>query len=296
MEIESQILRFIRYIAVEKGLAYNTQQAYRRDLVRFGQHLKEREISLEDVSPEIVTDFLVALRDNGLDARSVARTLVTLRNLFHFLVFDSNFPQNPCQNIEAPRTWKTLPKVLTLEEVDLLLNQPDLTNAYGIRDKAMLEVIYATGIRVSELVSLELQSIKFDLGYLECVGKGSKVRVIPLGKSALKAIQKYVTESRPALLKGQQSQYLFLNRNSRKLSRQGFWKIIAKHGRRAGIPARLKPHLIRHSFATHLLERGADLRSVQIMLGHSDISTTQIYTQVLKERLRAVYLQHHPRT
>jgi integrase/recombinase XerD len=198
--------------------------------------------------------------------------------------------------VEGPKAAKTLPKVLSISQVDELLSQPDLSMKYGLRDKAMLEVLYATGLRVSELTALELQAVNAELGYVTCVGKGGKARVVPLGRSALNALESYLRHSRLGLLKGKTSNWLFLNRHGQRLTRQGFWKIIVAYGRKAQIGIPLKPHLLRHSFATHLLQRGADLRSVQMMLGHSDISTTQIYTHILKERLRGIYEQHHPRS
>lgn len=274
----------------------NTQAAYRRDLEKFSRFLEARQLKLGDVSRDLVRKFLAELQERQLNSRTVARVLVTLRNFFQFLVFDRDFPENPCLNIEGPRATKTLPKVLSLSQVDSLLVQPDLTKVYGTRDKAMLEVLYATGLRVSELVSLEVQAVNSELGYLSCIGKGGKARVVPLGRSALSALETYLRTSRLTLLKGKASNRLFLNRHGEKLTRQGCWKIIASYGRKAQIGFGLKPHLLRHSFATHLLQRGADLRSVQLMLGHSDISTTQIYTHILKERLRGIYEQHHPRS
>jgi len=248
------------------------------------------------VSRDLVQAFLAEMQDRKLNPRTVARVLVTLRNFFQFLVFDRDLPENPCLNVEGPKPTKTLPKVLSVTQVDELLSQPDITMTYGLRDKAMLEVLYATGLRVSELTSLELQAVNSELGYVTCVGKGGKARVVPLGRSALSALESYLRHSRLGLLKGKTSNWLFLNRHGERLTRQGFWKIIVNYGRKAQIEIPLKPHLLRHSFATHLLQRGADLRSVQMMLGHSDISTTQIYTHILKERLRGIYEQHHPRS
>lgn len=296
LHMESEISDFLSYITIEKGLAPNTRQAYFRDLQKFASYTKTREVPLGKMSRQVISEFLRYLQQGGLSARSAARVLVTLRNFFQFLVFDREFPENPCLNIDSPKTWKSLPKALTMEQVDLLLNQPDLTTKSGIRDQAILEVLYASGLRVSELISLDLKSVRADLGYLQCAGKGGKVRVVPLGRSALAALERYLRLARPSLLKESPSSALFVNHQGRRLTRQGVWKIITRYGRRAGIPFSLKPHLMRHSFATHLLQRGADLRSVQMMLGHADISTTQIYTLVLKERLRAIYQQHHPRS
>jgi len=294
--MQSEISSFINYIIVEQGLTYNTQAAYRRDLEKFAEFLRLKEVPVGAVSRAVVQEFLVELQARKLNARTVARALVTLRSFFQFLVFDRDFPQNPCLNLEGPKASKTLPKVLSVTQVDQLLSKPDITNIYGLRDKAMLEILYATGLRVSELTSLELQAVNSELGYVTCVGKGGKARVVPVGRSALSALESYLRHGRLGLLKGEASNWLFLNRHGAKLTRQGFWKIIVDYGRKAQIGIPLKPHLLRHSFATHLLQRGADLRSVQMMLGHSDISTTQIYTHILKERLRGIYEQHHPRS
>lgn len=294
--MQTEISHFINYITVEQGLASNTQSAYRRDLEKFAKFLVIRKVEVSEVSRDLVQEFLVELQNQKLNGRTVARALVTLRNFFQFLVFDRDLPENPCLNVEGPKATKTLPKVLSVKQVDELLSQPDTTNTYGLRDKAMLEVLYATGLRVSELTSLEIQAVNSELGYVSCIGKGGKARVVPLGRSALSALESYLRHGRLALMKGKTSNWLFLNRHGDKLTRQGFWKIIVSYGRKAQIGIPLKPHLLRHSFATHLLQRGADLRSVQMMLGHSDISTTQIYTHILKERLRGIYEQHHPRS
>ncbi len=295
MEFQSASSQYLNYLRLEKGLTENTLQAYRRDLAKFEVFLNSRESSLEGVGTGSIYEFLDQLASRGISSRSRARILVTIRGLFQFLVFEGFFQSNPCANVESPKTWFALPKVLNVEEVDRLLAQPDLCSYRGIRDKAMLELLYATGLRVSELVSLQMRDLHLDLGYLHCVGKGNKVRVVPVGRSALQGLERYLEASRGQLLKGKSSNLLFLNRNGRKMSRQGFWKIIGFYGKKAGISIPLKPHLIRHSFATHLLQRGADLRSVQLMLGHADISTTQIYTHILKERLRSIYNAHHPR-
>ena len=294
--MQSEISSFLNYITVEQGLALNTQAAYRRDLEQFAKFLERRKVQLSLTSSELVQAFLAEIQDRKLNPRTVARVLVTLRNFFQFLVFDRDFPENPCLNVEGPKPMRTLPKVLSVTQVDELLSQPDLTMTYGLRDKAMLEVLYATGLRVSELTSLELQAVNSELGYVTCVGKGGKARVVPLGRSALSALEAYLRHSRLGLLKGKTSNWLFLNRHGERLTRQGFWKIIVNYGKKAQIEIPIKPHLLRHSFATHLLQRGADLRSVQMMLGHSDISTTQIYTHILKERLRGIYEKHHPRS
>src|SRR5438034_2583719 len=293
--MQSERLRYINYIKLEKGLADNTIVSYGRDLRKLQTHLEKRGIPLKETSHQVILDFLESLYTEGLDSRSIARVLVSVRDFFQFLVFENLLLENPCQKIESPKVWKSLPKVLSLEEVDLLLARPDTEKDLGIRDKAMLEVLYATGLRVSELISLTLEHLSLEMGYLNCVGKGSKVRVVPLGRSALQSLEVYLKSARTRLLRNRVSSVVFVNRKGEKLTRQGFWKIIRGYGRKAGIRIELKPHLLRHSFATHLLQRGADLRSVQMMLGHADISTTQIYTHILTERLKDIYRQHHPR-
>ena len=295
MDFHSASSQFLNYLRLEKGLSENTLQSYQRDLVKFGTFLKAKSSPLDKVDASAIYDFLDQLSKLGIGSRSRARILVSIRNLFHFLVFEGHFQTNPCVNVESPKSWMVLPRVLNMEEVDRLLAQPDLSSVMGIRDKAMLELLYATGLRVSELVNLQVKDLRLDLGYLHCVGKGNKVRVVPVGRSVLQSLNQYLASSRGRLLKGRNSNLLFLNRSGKRMSRQGFWKIMGSYGRKASISVRLKPHMIRHSFATHLLQRGADLRSVQLMLGHADISTTQIYTHILKERLRSVYNAHHPR-
>jgi integrase/recombinase XerD len=298
--MQSKILSYLRFIKVEKGLAKNTLESYQRDLQKFCAFIEKKKIDFSEIDRIVIQDFLRSLYQDGsegtaLDSRSVARVLVSLRGFFHFLVFDGKLERNPCENIESPRFITPLPKVLALEEVDRLLAQPDLNSPLGARDKTMLDVLYATGLRVSELIHLSLQDLHLDLGYLHCVGKGGKARVVPLGREAMNSLEMYVKKYRFNLLKGKTTDFLFLNLQGKPLTRQGLWKIITRYGRRAGIPISLKPHLLRHSFATHLLQNGADLRSVQMMLGHSDISTTQIYTHILKERLKNLYQRYHPR-
>jgi integrase/recombinase XerD len=293
--MQRHISSYIRYIKVEKGLEYNSIVSYQADLKKLEDFCVKENFGLSSIDRSVITKFLNSLYQSGLDGRSVARVLVTLRNFFQYLVFENTLKSNPCQDIESPKIWKSLPKVLSIEEVDSLLSQPDLSVDLGIRDKAMLEVIYATGLRVSELISLELGHLSLELGYLNCVGKGRKVRVVPLGRSAIGYLETYLKSARNQILQGKTSPFVFVNRRGEKMSRQAFWKLTRDYGRKANIDTELKPHLLRHSFATHLLQRGADLRSVQLMLGHADISTTQIYTHVVKERLKSLYSQHHPR-
>ena len=293
--MKSDALAFILYLTVEKGLANNTIISYRMDLSKFERFLDEKNLILESVTQETIQEFIYGLSRHQMDGRSISRILVTIRNFFRWMVLEQKLPSNVCENIEFPKTWSKLPKVLSIEEVDLLLRQPDPVGPRGLRDKAMLEVLYATGLRVSELVALQINDLHLELGYLHCQGKGGKVRVVPLGRSAVTEVEGYMAGARARLLKKKASLFVFLNNRGTGLTRQGFWKIITTYGRRAGIHTPITPHLLRHSFATHLLQGGADLRAVQTMLGHSDISTTQIYTHVLKERLKGIYREHHPR-
>ena len=286
---------FLDFTRVEKGLAANSVASYRRDLAEYVAFLRRQGKNVGAASREDIRDFLASLYRRGLAARSVARHLVSLRNLYQFLLREGRNAADPTAEIEAPRLEQSLPRYLGLEEVEQLLTQPDVSTPSGQRDKALLELLYATGMRVSELVRVCSSDFDMNLGVLRCLGKGNKERLIPVGKSALAAVAAYLREGRPGLARKHNPPWLFLNARGGPLSRVGFWKILAAYGRRAGLVNRLTPHLVRHSFATHLLERGADLRSIQLMLGHSDISTTQIYTHVLKERLKQVYLSHHPR-
>lgn len=290
-----EINQFIDYIQVEKGLAANTSLAYRRDLTKFAAYLHRCDLSWDGTGRDDVRRFLADLYGNHLSARAVARHLVSLRGCYQFLLREGQVSADPTSEIDAPRLSQSLPKYLSAAEVDKLLNQPDTSAPAGLRDRAMLEVLYAAGLRVSELVSLRWEDFEPNLGILRCVGKGNKERLIPVGRSALAALERYVEQGRGKLARKAAVPFLFLNQRGGRLSRVGFWKIISRYGSAAGIPTPLTPHLVRHSFATHLLERGADLRSIQLMLGHSDISTTQIYTQVIKERLKEVYQAHHPR-
>jgi integrase/recombinase XerD len=286
---------FLNYIRVEKGLAGNSIASYRRDLVEFVEFVSRQQRGLGKIRREDIRAHLASLYRRGLAARSVARHLVSLRGLYRFLLKEGKVGCDPTAEIDAPKTGQTLPKYLTMAEVDSLLQRPDPASPAGLRDQAMLELLYATGMRISELLNLRWEDFEVNLGVVRCRGKGSKERLIPVGKSALRALEAYVQRGRAPLAKERSSPFLFLNQRGGRLSRVGFWKILGRYGRAAGIVTTLTPHVIRHSFATHLLERGADLRSIQLMLGHSDISTTQIYTHVLKERLKQVYHEYHPR-
>ncbi len=293
--ISHQIHRFLNYSQVEKGLSYNTLVSYRLDLAKFKDYARAERLNPEEMNRNHVRKFLERLYLQGLSARSVARHLVSLRNFFKFLVNEGVISKDATAEVESPQLSRGLPRFLGIEEINALLGQPDTSTPAGIRDKAMLELLYATGMRVSELVGLRVDDLDRNLGILRCTGKGSKERVIPVGKPALSAAETYLASARPLLVRDRAMPYLFVNHRGGRLSRVGFWKILARYGRAAGIAGSLAPHVVRHSFATHLLERGADLRSIQLMLGHSDISTTQIYTHVLKERLKHVYFAHHPR-
>jgi integrase/recombinase XerD len=296
MEISATISSFLTYVRVEKGLSSNTVSAYRRDLVKFDVFAQKRKLLLEAVSRDDLVDFLASLYRLKLESRTVARHLVTLRNFFRFAQIHELITTDPSINLESPKIRRSLPGYLRLEEVERLLEQPDSTTALGLRDRAMLEVLYSTGLRVSELIGLRVSDLDSKVGCVRCIGKGDKERIVPVGRKALIMVEKYLRDARPKLLgKLRGSPTLFVNRRGVSLSRVGVWKILSGYGKRAGLRVSLTPHMLRHSFATHLLERGADLRSVQLMLGHADISTTQIYTHVVEERLKQIYKAHHPR-
>jgi integrase/recombinase XerD len=296
-EPEGWFARYLDYLVVEKGLSANTVAAYRSDLQQLRDELDERGDGrrLEQADAADLARSLRRMRGRGRAPRSVARWIVAVRGFFAFLLAHGAVAEDPAARLDAPRVWRPLPKVLTFEEVETLLAAPDRGAPHGLRDAAMLEVLYAAGLRISELLRLRLGDLHLDAGYLRCWGKGSKERVVPLGGEAEAALQRYLAESRPALLRGKRTDALFVNSRGGVMSRQGFWKKIRDYGRRAGIGTALSPHVVRHSFATHLLENGADLRAVQIMLGHADISTTQIYTHVNRERLKRLYESFHPR-
>lgn len=296
MEVSAAISSFLTHIRVEKGLSANTVSAYRRDLMKFSDFAQKRKLSLEAVRSDDLMDFLAGLYRQRLESKSVARHLVSLRNFFRFAQTQELIHADPSVNLESPKIRRSLPGYLRLEEVERLLAQPDGKTPFGMRDRAMLEVLYSAGLRVSELIGLRVSDLDTKVGCVRCIGKGDKERIVPIGKKALGMAERYLREARPKLLgKAAGSPTLFVNRRGGALSRVGVWKILSSYGRRAGLRVALTPHMLRHSFATHLLERGADLRSVQLMLGHADISTTQIYTHVVEERLKQIYKAHHPR-
>ena len=287
------VRRYLDYLSAEKGLSANTVTAYRSDLARLARSLGGRGV--ERAGTEDLLKVLRHMRIRGSSPRSVTRWLVAVRGFFAYVCVAGVTDHDPTAHLEAPRTWQPLPKVLTSNEVEALLAAPQPDTPRGQRDAAMLEVLYATGLRVSELVGLRLGDLHLDAGYLRCWGKGQKERVVPLGGEAEASVQQYLAQGRPTLLQSKRTNILFVNTRGGSLSRQGFWKIIRGYGIRAGIRKPLSPHMVRHAFATHLLENGADLRSLQILLGHADISTTQIYTHVNRERLKRVYEDFHPR-
>jgi len=294
--MQELIRQFLQHLSIERGLSPNTIAAYGTDLKRFHEFLSRRNRSrLEDVARQDLLDFLAARKADGIGSRSLSRQIVTLRSLYRFLNREKILNSDPVENLESPRDWKRLPKTLAFEEVERLLNSGKGDGPVSARDDAMIELMYATGLRVSEVTSLPLQALNIEIGYVLATGKGQKQRVIPVGDTALQKIKTYLDTARGRLAKGRVSDRLFINRSGRGLTRQGCWKLLKKYVRRAGIKRSVSPHMLRHSFATHLLERGADLRSVQAMLGHVDLSTTQIYTQVTRQRLKQIHRQFHPR-
>lgn len=285
---------FLTFCALEKGLSDNSLEAYRLDLERYAAFASSADASGLPAK-EILRLHLNALYRSGLGSRSIARHLTTLRNYYGYLQREGHTSEDPTEHLQSPKQWQTIPHFLNREQVDALLDAPEAAKPNGLRDRAMLELLYASGLRVSELCGVRTSDLESSLGVLRVTGKGNKQRLVPVGKSALAAIEKYINEARPVLLKGRASQYLFVTARGGAMTRQSFWLLLGSYGKRVGIFQKLSPHVLRHSFATHLLEGGADLRSVQTMLGHSDISTTQIYTHVLRNRLRTTIDRHHPR-
>jgi len=287
---------FLNYLSVERGLSGNTLSSYRRDLKCYADFLSGKRIdTLPKAGKNEIVDFMFYQKDKGLAPNSVSRRLSAIRMFYKFLARERIIKSDPSSQIDSPKLWKKIPDVLSLSEVELLLAQPGSRDVQGIRDRAFLEALYATGMRVSEVVNLKTGNVNMDVGFLRCIGKGNKERIIPLGKKAIGCIARYLDTARKKMLGSKESEYLFVSRLGKKMSRQSFWKIIKKYARQARIKKEIKPHMLRHSFATHLLERGADLRSVQEMLGHSNISTTQIYTHVNKDRLKSIHKMFHPR-
>lgn len=294
--MEGYVNEFINYLAVERGLAQNTLESYGRDLRQFETYLHSGKMEiLKDSNRNTILGYLSNLQSKGRAVSTISRNLAAIKSFYQYLVRERYLDKDPAASLESPKLEKKLPKILSIHEVEELLKQPNILLPTGLRDKAMLELLYATGIRVSELISLNISDVNLDMGYIKCYGKGSKERIVPLGSIAAKCVQEYIAKGRPKLVRTYEEPALFVNHHGNRLTRQGFWKIIKKYAQEANITKEITPHTLRHSFATHLLENGADLRSVQEMLGHADISTTQIYTHVTKNRLKEVYDKTHPR-
>lgn len=287
---------FIDYNTVEKGLSPNTLQSYRRDLLKFIAFLNQKKLTqFNQVKKENILDFLTQHKTKGLSPPSLNRLLSSLRMFFRFLQYEKILESDPTLLIESAKTWLRLPDTLTLEEVDRLLQPTEENNPLAVRNMAMVELLYATGLRVSELINLKISSLFLNQGIIRTIGKGSKERLIPIGELAVEKLKVYINDERPKLLKKRSSETLFLNYSGKGITRQAFWYLLKKKALATGVKRPFSPHTLRHSFATHLLERGADLRSVQALLGHSNISTTQIYTHITRERLKKVHQQFHPR-
>jgi integrase/recombinase XerD len=294
--VSAHIDSYLTYLRDVRRLSANTVESYARDLEALAAFAERRKIAVERLERRDLEAFVRSLMSSGLSPRSVARSVACVRGFYRFVALEHRAQQSPAQDLRAPRAWASLPKFLDLEEVDRLLAQPDVGTPRGLRDKALIEVLYASGMRVSELVGLKPGDLNLDEGYITCTGKGDKQRIVPIGQTAAEWVRRYTRDGRQHLLHRRTSPWLFVNaRDGGPLSRVGFWKVLKEYGTKAGISRDISPHVLRHSFATHLLERGADLRAIQVMLGHADLSTTQIYTHVLEARLRAVYDRFHPR-
>ena len=295
MLLDQAIDGYLAHLKVERNLARNTIEAYSRDLTCFRQFCAKHDIhEVSAANTEWVLEHLIALSSSGLSVRSQSRQLVALRGLFKHLLRESVIDSDPCANVDLPRIGRKLPSVLSLSEVEALLDAPDLRSIYGLRDSAMLELLYATGLRVSELCRLRSADVNLQRGVLLATGKGRKQRMVPIGEAALTRVHEYIEQARPTLDK-RKSDFLFISQRGGPLTRQAFWKAIGAHARKVGIDRPISPHTLRHSFATHLLEGGADLRAVQAMLGHADISTTQVYTHLSRKHVLEAYRRHHPR-
>lgn len=290
------LINFLEYLSVERGLAKNTIDAYNRDLKSYIIYLRTKNITnIDYTNRTTIVSYLLLMQKDGKASSSISRACAAIKSFYQFLFRERLIEKDPTANLDTPKLEHRLPKVLTVEEVEKLLSQPDTTNPLGMRDRSMLELLYATGMRVTELISISVEDVNLEMGFLRCMGKGSKERIVPVGSIALEYLEQYISIARKELLNGKESKILFLNRQGNIMTRQGFWKIIKKYSNQAGIYKKITPHTLRHSFATHLLENGADLRAVQEMLGHADISTTQIYTHITRNKIKEVYDKTHPR-
>jgi len=295
--MQQLLTKYLNYLLIERGISQNTLESYGRDLRRFLLFVQEEKklADVHAVTPEVIVGHLVRIKDEGLAANSMNRSLAALRGFYKYLLREKIIKENPLANIELAKVWMKLPDTISKEEMKSILAQPGTQSVAAIRNTAMMELLYATGIRVSELINLTMNSFNWQVGFVVVMGKGSKERIVPVGKVAYDCVRRYVDEARPKLMQKKSTDVLFLNRFGRQFARQGFWKIVVECARKAGLQKKVYPHTFRHSFASHLLEGGADLRTVQVMLGHSDISTTQIYTHITRERLREVHQKYHPR-
>ena len=292
--MEKQIKNFLEFLKIEKKMSNNTLQSYERDVIQFNKYLEENRINYLKVQPSDIKDYLKYLEVSGKKTSSISRSLASIRSFYQYEVKNKKVKNNPTENIQAPKVEKHAPNILSSEEIELLLNQPKDIDLKGTRDKAMLEFAYATGMRVTEIISLDLEDVNLENATVVCK-TATKQRTIPLGSLSLKALKEYIEEARPILVKDENEEALFVNINGRRLTRQGFWKIIKYYKEQAHITKEITPHVLRHSFATHLLQNGADLKSIQTMLGHSDISSTQVYIQFQDESIKNIYKKAHPR-
>ncbi len=293
--MEGLVDEFLDFIVVEKGLSKNTLKAYSSDLIKFADYLEENKLSFDKINRKDIENFVLSLKDHKLEPTTIYRVIAAIKSFYKYLVLHGFLSNNPVKIVRFPKLWKKLPEVLTQTEIEKILNAPNTKDIIDIRDRSILELMYATGMRVSEVVGLKVNDIDIDLGILKCYGKGGKERILPLGSKACKAIIRYLDKSRPKLAKSKSKSDLFLNRLGKGISRQSIWKIVKKYKKKCNIKKNVTPHTFRHSFATHLLERGADIIIVQELLGHSDISTTQVYTHMNKDRLKSLHKKYHPR-
>ena len=295
--MQELLTKYFNYLLIERGIAQNTLESYGRDLRRFLLFVQENKglTDVHEVTPEVIIEYLVRIKNEGLAANSMNRSLAALRGFYKYLLREKIIIETPLANIELAKVWMKLPDTISKEEMKAILAQPGSQTTPAIRNTAMLELLYATGIRVSELINLTMNSVNWQVGFLVVMGKGSKERIVPIGKTAYDCTRLYVDKARPQLIQKKNTDILFLNRFGTKFTRQGLWKIVIRYAQKAGLKKKVHPHTFRHSFASHLLEGGADLRTVQVMLGHADISTTQIYTHITKERLKEIHAKYHPR-